>query len=391
MKVAHIVRRYSRAEWGGTETVVSHLCEEQRRSGDEPRIFATNALQPSGGTDECETFGYWYPYFPMPEADRLKLDKKGGNPYSPALFRAVERFKPDAIHIHAGGRLASAAVKLAKRLGVPSVVSVHGGAAATPKREMELMLEPLKGKLPLGGIIDRLLGLRFDAIGAADAVLALSHEEVCRLRETHPGRRIEYVPNGVPDIAERERMPRKEFRKALCVSRIDYQKNQLAIVEMLAAVPGTEARLVGPVTAPWYLEEIKRRANELGVEDRLKIVPGLAPGSAELEAEFDAADFFVLPSVHEPFGIVALEAMQRGVPLVAAATGGIKDFAKDGENAVLFDPAEVDGLARAVGRLEPELAAKIAAGGKETARGYSWREVAKRIREFYVKRRTEAE
>lgn len=385
MKIAHIVRRYSKAEWGGTETVVRNLCREQVRMGDEPRIFATEALQPEGGTEGVETFGYWYPYFPMPAADRLKLDKKGGNPYAPKLFAAVERFAPDAIHIHAGGRLAAAAVKLAKRIGARSAISVHGGAAATPKREMELMLAPLKGKAPLGGLLDRVLGLRFDAIGAADVVFALSREETERLRAAHPGRRIEHVPNGVPEIEERERAERKEFRKALCVSRIDYQKNQLAIVEMLAELPGVEARLVGPVTAPWYLEEIWKRAKELGVEGRLEVVPGLDQGSEELEAEFDRADFFVLPSVHEPFGIVALEAMQRGTPLVASAVGGVRDFARDGENALLFAPGEAGGLARAVRRLEPGLAAELAKAGRETAKGYGWRAVAERVRSCYAR------
>ena len=149
LKIAHVVRRYSSAEWGGTETVVCHTVEEQRKLGHEPRIFCTAALQPPGAPpDGVSCFPYFYPYFPMPAADRLKLDKKGGSPYSPALFRAVRDFRPDVIHIHAGGRLACSAVKLARRLGVPCVMSLHGGAAAVPASELAEMMNCFETESP---------------------------------------------------------------------------------------------------------------------------------------------------------------------------------------------------------------------------------------------------
>ena len=176
LRIAHVVRRYSAAEWGGTETVVRHTVAEQRALGHDPRIFCTAALQPPDArpTDDIQFFPYFYPYFPMPTADRLKLDKKGGSPYSPALFKAVKDFRPDVIHIHAGGRLACAAVKLARRLDVPSVMSLHGGAADVPASEMAEMLRPLKGKFPYGSVVDRLLGMRFDPIARVDAVVCIS-------------------------------------------------------------------------------------------------------------------------------------------------------------------------------------------------------------------------
>ena len=64
LKVAHIVRRFSRAEWGGTETVVAALVREQRARGHDPRVFCTDALQDgSGGADEARVarFGYVHP------------------------------------------------------------------------------------------------------------------------------------------------------------------------------------------------------------------------------------------------------------------------------------------------------------------------------------------
>lgn len=386
LKIAHVVRRYSPAEWGGTETVVMHTVEEQRALGHDPRVFCTAALQPpdARSTENVAFFPYFYPYFPMPAADRLKLDKKGGSPYAPKLFKAVAAFRPDVIHIHAGGRLACAAVKLAKRLGVPSVISLHGGAAAVPASELDEMLKPLKGKFPYGAILDRLFGLRFDPLAKVDVIICISHEEERRLKEKYPGRNVQYLPNGV-DGGE-VRAAARPGSNILCVSRIDYQKNQLALVELLAARPGCRLTLVGPITARWYADKIAARAKELGVGDRLTLVPGLPPGSAELEAAFASANVFVLPSVHEPFGIVALEAMARGIPLIASNVGGLPDFVKDGENGLLFDPSDPANLVRAFDRLvalPPERIEAMVSAARATADQFTWRSVIDRLMRLY--------
>ncbi len=393
LRIAHVVRRYSRAEWGGTETVVFHTVAGQRKLGHEPRIFCTSALQPPGSPPEgVSCFPYFYPYFPMPAEDRLKLDKKGGSPYAPALFRAVEDFRPDVIHIHAGGRLACAAVNLARRIGVPCVMSLHGGAAAVPAGELEEMLRPLRRKFPYGALLDRISGMRFDPLERVDAIVCISREEERLLKEKYPGRVVRYLPNGVDIPPPRVSRPWRgacsdgDLLNVLCVSRIDYQKNQLALVEMLAARPSCRVTLVGPVTAQWYARKIADRVRELGVEDRFTLVPGLPPGSAELEAAFAAADVFVLPSVHEPFGIVALEAMARGIPLIASNVGGLPDFVQDGQNGVLFDPAAPGSLVDAFERLlamPPPRIADMLVGARATAEGFAWSSVVDRLMEIY--------
>lgn len=391
MRIAHIVRRYSRTEWGGTETVVAHTVEEQLARGHEPRVFATNALQAADPSvslpPNAEVFDYAYPYWPMPAKDRLALDKKGGSPYAPQLFRAVRAFKPDLVHIHAGGRLAVAAVRLAEELGVPSVMSLHGGAAVVPQSEIDEMLRPLKRKFPYGGLVDRLLGWRFDPLTRVGAIVCISRAEEARLQALYPGRRIRYVPNGVAAAPRVTRRTDQPTRNLLCVSRIDYQKNQVALVEALAKLPANcRLTLVGPITAAWYAEKIRARAQELGVADRVTLIPGLPPGSAELEAAFAAADVFVLPSVHEPFGIVALEAMQRGLPLVSSNVGGLPDFITDGANGLLFEPTDAAALASAVTRVldEPGLAECLVAGGLETSARFAWPRVIDDLDRVYA-------
>lgn len=362
--------------------MVAALVAGQIARGDEPRVFCTSALQPPDGAHDAEAFGYFYPYFPLSASARDALDRKGGNPYSPALFRAVREFRPDVLHVHACGRLACGAIRLAESLGVPAILSLHGGAVEVPPQELSEMMKPIRGTLRYGGIIDRLLGWRFDPLGRASALVCVSRAEERALSKAYPKQRIRYLPNGVePSVFEHR--PFKSAGRVLCLSRIDYQKNQLALVDLLAVRTDLTVELIGPVTAPWYRDEIVSRAKALGVLERLTIVDGLPPNSHELHDAFARADAFVLPSVHEPFGIVALEAMQHGVPLVASSVGGLVDFVCDGENGLLFNPSESGSLAAAFDRLTPSCAAKIVAGGFATARRHEWPSIVESLAKVY--------
>ena len=398
IRVAHVVRRFVFEEWGGTETVVWNTVLRQRARGVEPEILATSALSvPGEETREgvrIRRFAYKYPYFPMPDKTRLVLDKKGGNPFCGELITCLKSISYDLIHIHCAGRLAVQCVLLARRLGIPSVISLHGGHAAVPPEELRQMMAPVRGKFHYGGVIDRLCGLRRDALAEASAVICISREEETRLKERYPGRRIVYLPNGV-DVASFEKKPpcspRAEWgipperRLMLCISRIDYQKNQLALLEPLARLPETHLLLVGPVTSPWYYDRLLARAKELGCADRLTVIPGLPPGDPRLKAILHEADLFALPSLHEPFGIVALEAWAAGLPVIAARTGGLKDFIVHGRNGLLFDPTDTESLVQAVERLlgDAALHDSLAAAAREDVRAYSWESLADRLLALY--------
>jgi hypothetical protein len=190
MKIAHIVRRFTFSEWGGTESVVWNIALQQKSQGLSPEIICTAALDHV----ECEVidgitikrFPYIYPYFPMPEKDKLALDKKGGNPLAPELMKQLKHGSYDIFHIHAGGRLANYAVRLAGKLAVPTLMSLHGGACAIPEKEMALMLKPLKHKFSYGGIIDRLYRTRKVPESCADMLLALSKEEAEYIKDVFP-------------------------------------------------------------------------------------------------------------------------------------------------------------------------------------------------------------
>ena len=393
MKIAHVVRRFTFAEWGGTESVVWNIAKQQKAQGLTPEILCTAALD-KVGTEVIDgitirRFPCFYPYFPMPEKDRLALDKKGGNPFSPELMKALQTGNFDIFHIHAGGRLANYTLHLAKKLSVPTLMSLHGGSCAIPEQEMALMLKPLKHKFSYGGIVDRLCRMRKAPESQADVLLALSKEEVEKLKNRYPEKQVELFPNG---ILHRELPEAGDFRKKyhipddkkllLCISRIDYQKNQKILLELLKKYDDTHLLLIGPVTAQWYLDEILTEAENADTKKRLTIIPGLPPDSIELLKALKTAYCFILPSRHEPFGIAALEALDAGLPLIASAVGGLRDFLFDGENALLFEDNNVDSLFKAYNRLD-SLREQIIAGGRVTAAEYNWQSISAKLTDIY--------
>ena len=393
MKIAHIVRRFSFNEWGGTESVVWHIAKQQKAQGLQPEILCTSALDKTG--TECvdgitiRRFTYFYPYFPMPAKDKLALDKKGGNPYSPQLVQALKNGNYDIFHIHAGARLANTAMKLGKKLSIPCIMSLHGGSCAIPEQEMALMLKPLKNKFSYGGIIDRLCSLRKVPESQADLLLALSREEVEKLQSRYPGQRVELFPNGIlhrplPDAGDfRKEYNISEDKKIiLCISRIDYQKNQKILLEIIKHDIDTHLLLIGPVTAQWYLEELQTEAEKQNISNRLTVIPGLPPDSIDLLQALKTAHCFILPSRHEPFGIAALESLDAQVPLIASKVGGLRDFLTDEKNALLFEDNDAKSLLEAYAKLD-RLKTEIIDGGKITAQKYNWQTIAANLTDIY--------
>ena len=393
MKIAHVVRRFSFDEWGGTESVVWHIAKQQKAQGLQPEILCTAALN-KVGTETVDgiiirRYPYFYPYIPMPGKDKLALDKKGGNPFSPQLIKVLRDGKYDIFHIHAGARLANSAMKLGRKYSIPCIMSLHGGSCAIPQQEMDLMLKPLKHKFSYGGIIDRLCGLRKKPESQADLLLALSREEVAKLQKNYPGKQVELFPNGIlhrelpeaGDFRAKYNIP-EEKKVILCISRIDYQKNQKILLEILKNNDDTFLLLIGPVTAQWYLDELTTEAEKLGVSSRLKVIPGLPPDSVELLQTLKTAHCFVLPSRHEPFGIAALEALDAQIPLIASAVGGLRDFLVDGKNALLFEDNNAGSLLAAYGKLDG-VRTQIIAGGAETAAEYNWQRIAENLTKIY--------
>ncbi len=189
-------------------------------------------------------------------------------------------------------------------------------------------------------------------IDESDAVTAVSG---FLARETHKvfgvERAIDVIPNFVDTRSFHpleDRAARAAYAKegeALLVHASNFRavKNVPAVIEVFARVAAARpARLLllgdGPEREPALA-----LAAQLGVADRIS-----APGAADdLPAVFPLADLLLLPSWQESFGLVALEAMSCGVPVIATDRGGTDEFIVDGVNGYLRDPEDIAGMADA--------------------------------------------
>ncbi|MBP9143248.1 MAG: glycosyltransferase family 4 protein [Thermoanaerobaculia bacterium] len=399
MRILHIARRFTATAWGGTEAVVAALARAQRASGHDAELLATSAFS-RPGRDEVlgvpvRRFGYTYGRFPLSRAGRRALDAKGGNPLSPGLLRALLAApRPDVLHCHTMQRLAGHVRFAARRLGVPYVVQLHGGAFDVPEAEVREMTAPTRRTLDWGKLPAAMLGSR-GFLRDANLVLVLSEAERVRAVTALPGTRVERLPNGV-DATRLAGGDRARGRQRLglagdaplllTVARLDPQKDQLAIVDVLAALPGVHAALAGPVTVPGYDAAVVARAHLLGVADRLHLLGPIAPESAELADLYRAADLFVLPSRHEPFGIVVLEAWACGLAVVASRVGGLAELVASERTGLLVTPGAPAELALAVGKLlrDPARRRELAeAGHSEVTEHYAWSAIGARLEVLY--------
>jgi phosphatidylinositol alpha-mannosyltransferase len=176
----------------------------------------------------------------------------------------------------------------------------------------------------------------------------------------------------------------------LFVGRLEERKGFRYLLRAYARLkqhlPETRLIVVGA-----YEEKAKRRyeafVRGVGIDDVLFAGPA---STEELPRYYRSCDVFCAPSVgSESQGIVLLEAMASGRPIVASDIAGYRSVMTDGHEGLLVPPRDVDALTAALGRLlrTPALRARMGAAGSEQARQYSWPTIATRVLEVYEQTR----
>ena len=403
MMAVQIPRRFVTTRWGGTETVILETARRLPALGCDNEVFTTNALCPVSREAiegvRVRRFGYFYPYLGLRRSAKAQLDNKGGNLFSFSLLAGLNRLPGlDLIHLHTMKRLGGIGRHVARRRGIPYVVSLHGGAHDVPAEEARTWTEPTAGAFEWGRALGWWVGSR-QVLDEAAAIICVGREEQRRTQVLYPDRRVVHLPNGV-DTGRFATGDGRRFRQRfgipaaarllLNVGRIDPQKNQRFALRVLDRVrrecPQAHLALAGHVTSEPYHADLVREIGERGLTGHVTIVPGLDPRGHALADAYHAADLFLLPSVHEPFGIVILEAWAAGRPVIAARVGGVTSLVEDGEDGLLFDSMDErtcgalasDVLAR------PGLAARLGQAGRDKAeREYSWEQVTRRLFRLY--------
>ncbi len=218
----------------------------------------------------------------------------------------------------------------------------------------------------------------------ADAVLATSaycRDAIVRHYRV-PAERIRLVPEGI-DLARWQRVASQtphhsDGTTILCVAR-QYPRKHVAdllraLPEVRRAVPAAHAVIVGDGPEHGALRAL---AAELGLGSAVQFLGAIADDDA-VARWYRHADVFCLPSVQEGFGIVFLEAMASGLPVVATRAAAVPEVVPDGQAGLLVPPGDVAALASALTALlhEPARRASYGACGQEHARQYDWGRVA---------------
>jgi D-inositol-3-phosphate glycosyltransferase len=230
--------------------------------------------------------------------------------------------------------------------------------------------------------------------GRADRIVATCSDEVFELvRMGADLPRVTVVPCGVdlglfrPDGPAEPRDPDRS--RLLVVSRLVERKGIGNVITALTELPGTDLVIAGGPPARRLAEDpearrLARLAERLGVAGRVDLRGQVERG--DLPALYRSADLVVSVPWYEPFGIVPLEAMACGVPVVAAAVGGLVDTVVDGVTGAHVPPRRPDLLARALARLLADPSRRVtlgAAGARRARRRYGWDRIARGTLEAY--------
>jgi glycosyltransferase involved in cell wall biosynthesis len=349
----------------GIVTRLCHTVEHLQRSGDQVLIFS-----PDGGLTQYKGAKiYGVPGFPLPLYPELKLAVP-----KPQIGKALEKFRPDIVHVVNPAILGLGGLFYAKMLKIPLVASYH---THLPQYLHHYGLGMLEGLL---------WELLKSAHNQAQLNLCTSTAMVEELT-AHGIERVDLWQRGVdtetfhPDLANVEMRDRLSQGNAsspllLYVGRLGAEKEIERIKPILEAIPDARLALVGD------------GPNRQALEEYFAGTPTNFVGylrGRELGAAYASADAFIFPSRTETLGLVLLEAMAAGCPVVAARSGGIPDIVTDGVNGYLFDPKDELGAIAATKNLlsqkqERETLREFA---RKEAERWGWAAATRQLQRYY--------
>ncbi len=293
----------------------------------------------------------------------------------------VEARAPDVVHGH-DWLVAGACGSLAREAGLPYLTTIHATEFGRHHGWV--------GRHPQSHVhrTERRMAKRADGIVCCSAYMRAQVADVFGIGATAPA----VIPNGVEPAAPavdgaalRARLAGSADGLVLLAGRLVHEKGFQVALDALAAVAGrtdADVRYVVAGAGP-YAGELRRRAQAQGLEDRVTFLGWV--GDDVLASLYRAADACLVPSLYEPFGLVALEAMAAGCPCVVADTGGLRELVPEG-TGLRVRPGDARALAAALERLlgDPALADRLAGAGAAHARAHDWAGVARRTRAIYA-------
>ncbi len=295
-----------------------------------------------------------------------------------------DRHDFDLVHGH-DWLVAAACDHLARRFGAPLLTTIH----ATEHGRHQGWVEEHPQSYIHG--VERWITNRSDRVIACSYYMREQIADIFGVEED----RVTVIPNGIDpedlqphDASGLERL-RSGFaapdeRLVLLVGRLVYEKGfQIALEAMpglIERLPDTRFVVAGSGT---HEAELRRQASELGLGEQGTFLGWI--GDDVLHSLYRIADVCVVPSIYEPFGLVALEAMASGCPCIVADTGGLREVVPHGEVGLRFRAGDPDDLVEVTARVlsDADLGRRLVVEAHDHVRRFDWIDVAERTSASY--------
>lgn len=363
---------------GGYELTWQSSVEHLRGRGHAVRVLTTD-YRVAGldghqeGDVHRELRSYWRDHeFPKMSL-RERIDHERHN--AAVLERHLDEHAPDVVSWWGMGAMSLGLVERVRRAGIPAV-GVVGDEWMVWGPRADGWIRPQRGRRRLAALAERLTGLpgRVDLGTAATWLFnsARTRDASAAAGWTFADARV--VHPGIDESLFRPSPARDWAWRLLYVGRMDDRKGVHVAVDALARLPDEATLMLQGSGDEGYVRSLRERIDALGLGERVSWPARPRTKLGELYAEADAVLFPV--QWQEPWGLVPLEAMAVGRPVVATGTGGSAEYLRDGENSLVYEPRDSpQALAGAVTRLasDPALRARLREAGFETAARFTSR------------------
>jgi glycogen synthase len=378
MRVLHVTSMYPPNSNGGYELILESAVRHMRDAGHQAQVLTTEmnvtgewAAEGSQPGVHRDLLSYWRPFhmpdYSWPSAFRLETHNRA------ALRRHVAEFAPTVVAWWAMGGMPFSMMETVRRAGIPAVSFVHDHWAPDGP-ESDPWLRRFRGDAGarrLGRGLARLAGIptAVDLAATGDLVFVCDFLRRRAVELGVPAARAKVLPAGIEQTFLRPVAPLPWRWRLSFIGRLDARKGLHTAIRALALLPQEATlRIVGSGGDPDYVDGLKKLAADLGLSARVTFEGAVERGALpEVYAECDVALF---PSEwEEPWGLVNLEVLGSGRPLVTTARGGTAEYLEDGRNCLIFAPGHAQGLADAVRRLagDRELLHRLVDEGVRTA------------------------
>ncbi|MBI4898694.1 MAG: glycosyltransferase family 4 protein [Actinobacteria bacterium] len=293
-----------------------------------------------------------------------------------------ERFDFDLVHGH-DWLVASACDHLAKHLVSPLVMTIH----ATEYGRHQGWVN----KHPQSHIhgVEKWIVNRADAVIACSAYMREHIADIYAVDESD----VEVIPNGIdPDDLQpvgdldemRASFAAPDERLVLLVGRLVYEKGFQVALEALPGLIERVGKLRYIIAGSGTHEaELKAQAEQLGLMEHGTFVGWI--GDDVLHSLYRIADLTVVPSIYEPFGLVALEAMASGCPCLVADTGGLREVVPNEDVGLRFRSRDPQSLAQMAERVltDADLRDRLVTEASDHVLTFDWMDVARQTKALY--------